>query len=695
MRGETVPSQYEAKLQRKDGSSFDGELNARKIILDNEPGIQVWVRDITERKRAEKALRESEERYRTILEDIEDGYYETNLRGDLTFFNDSLCSMLGYSKDEMMGMSNKQYTDEENRKKLFQAFNEVYRTGEPAKGFDWQVIRKDGRKVFGEVSVSLVKDSEAHPTGFRGIARDITQRKQAEQALRTEKQTFQMLLGNAPFGMVMIDHNGDFKYINTKFMELFGYALHDVPNGKAWFRKAYPDPAYRHQVISTWMNDSKSLEPGEKVPRVFTVTCHDGTEKIIRFMTVHLETGENLVSTEDITERKLAEEEKALLQEQLRQSQKMESIGLLAGGIAHDFNNLLTVIKGYGQLSLLKLKGDNPLKRNLEEIQKGADRAANLTRQLLAFGRRQVMEMKVLNLNTLLLELKEMLRRVIGEDIELITRLSEDLGRVKTDPGQFEQVILNLAVNARDAMPAGGKLTIETANVEMDEAYARSHIGVKPGPYAMLAISDTGSGMTPEVKGRVFEPFFTTKEKGRGTGLGLSTVYGIIKQSQGNIWVYSEPGRGTTFKIYLPRVEEEVSFLHKRRESEFPKPGNETILLVEDEPSLRNLAAQILREQGYHVLEASDGEEALRLTEDLPENKIHLVLTDVVMPQMGGKELAERIKALRPEVKVLFTSGYTGDTIAHHGILEPDIAFLQKPFSPVTLARKVREALDG
>jgi CheY-like chemotaxis protein len=287
-----------------------------------------------------------------------------------------------------------------------------------------------------------------------------------------------------------------------------------------------------------------------------------------------------------------------------------------------------------------------------------------------------------------------MLRRVIGEDIELITQLSEDLTRVKTDPGQFEQVILNLAVNARDAMPTGGKLTLRTANVELDEAYARSHIGVKPGPYALLTISDTGMGMTPEIKSRVFEPFFTTKDKGRGTGLGLSTVYGIVKQSQGNIWVHSQPGEGTTFEIYLPRAEEEVSFLYRRGETAFPKPGNETVLLVEDEPSVKNLAGQILREQGYHVLEASNGEEALRLTEAYNDKTIHLLLTDVVMPQMGGKELAERIKALRPDVKVLFTSGYTGDTIAHHGILEPDIAFLLKPFSPVTLTRKVREVLD-
>ncbi len=393
------------------------------------------------------------------------------------------------------------------------------------------------------------------------------------------------------------------------------------------------------------------------------------------------------------SERVRAEQKAKSLEEQLRQSQRIEAVGQLAGGIAHDFNNLLTVIKGYSELLLIKLKEGDPIKGNIEEIHRASLRAADLTRQLLAFSRRQILEFKVLDLNSILPDLDKMLHRLIGEDIELVFLLSGHLGKIKSDAGQIEQVILNLAVNARDAMPSGGKLTIETANVELDETYARTHIGVKPGRYVMLSVSDTGVGMTPEVKEHIFEPFFTTKEKGKGTGLGLSTVYGIVKQSEGEIWVYSEPGHGTTFKIYLPRVEEEATALpHGDDKGPLPR-GSETILLVEDEPSVRGLAVQILRENGYRLLEAANGNEALRMAQEYA-GEIHLLLTDVVMPQMGGKELANRLKTLRPGMKVLFTSGYTDDAIVHHGVLNSGIDFLQKPFSPETLAQKVREILD-
>jgi len=475
--------------------------------------------------------------------------------------------MLGYSRDELIGMGNDRYTDQENRKKLFQAFNSVYRTGEPVKGFDWEVIRKDGKRVYGEVSVSLIRSSTGEPIGFRGIARDITERKRAEK-------------------------------------------------------------------------------------------------------------------------------EMAALQEQLIQSQKMEAVGRLAGGVAHDFNNLLTVIKGYTQLSLLDLKENNPLWENIQEIQKATERATNLTRQLLAFSRRQILDPKVLDLNSLLRDTEKMLRRMIGEDIELVTRLSEGLGRVKIDPGQFEQVILNLAVNARDAMPSGGKFTIETANAQSDEGYALTHLGLTPGRYVRLSVSDTGVGMSREVQEKAFDPFFTTKEKGKGTGLGLSTVHGIVTQSGGKIWVYSEPGHGTTFKIYFPTIEEALDTLNVKNETDSPPRGSETILLVEDESSVRDLANRLLKQQGYKVLEAAIGEEALRLAQDITGERIHLLLTDVVLPQMSGKELADRLKIFRPDIKVLYTSGYTDYAVVHQGILNSGTHFLQKPFSLKTLSQKVREALD-
>jgi PAS domain S-box-containing protein len=493
--------------------------------------------------------------------------------------------------------------------------------------------------------------------------------------------------------MVMIDKDGTYKYINPKFRELLGYDLNDIPNGKTWFRKAYPDPTYRHQVISTWIDDLEGFKSGEKRPRTFTVTCKEGTKKIINFIPVQLETGENLMACEDITELKQAEEEKAVLQEQLRQSQKVEAIGRLAGGIAHDFNNLLTVIKGYSELSRIELKEGDALRGNIDEIQNATERAASLTRQLLAFSRRQVMEMKVLDLNTLLRDLDKMLQRVIGEDIELITLLAEDLGRTKADVGQIEQVIMNLAINAKDAMPSGGKLTIETANVELDESYARSHVDVKQGHYVMFSVNDTGVGMSPEVRERIFEPFFTTKEKGKGTGLGLSTTYGIVKQSEGHIWVYSIQGKGTTFKIYLPRVNEPLEDIRKEVSQEELPRGNETILIVEDEEEVRKLAGKILERQGYKILETYNGDEALLVCER-HKSPIHLMLADIIMPGMSGSELANLLKPLYPEIKILYTSGYTDNAIVHHGVLEKGVNYIQKPFTLEGLARKVREVLD-
>jgi PAS domain S-box-containing protein len=401
-----------------------------------------------------------------------------------------------------------------------------------------------------------------------------------------------------------------------------------------------------------------------------------------------------VVVVHDITECKRAEKEIAALEEQLRQARKMEAIGRLAGGIAHDFNNLLTPIVGYSQLAISTLHPSDPMRQDIQEIQKSAERAAKLIRQMMTFSRRQALKPQVLNLNSVLLDMDKMLRQLIEENIELVTLSAPDLGSVKMDPGQFEQVLVNLVVNARDAMPNGGKLILETSNVTLDQDFVYQHGRMIPGRYVRMTVSDTGIGMSEEVKTHLFEPFFTTKEHNKGTGLGLSTVYGIVKQSNGYILVYSEPDRGTTFKIYFPLVEEEASALPRRDEIGYLPKGNETVLLVEDEPLVRGLAVRILREQGYKVLEASNGNEALRIAQGNAGKGIHLLLTDVVMPQMGGKELADRLKALRPGIKVLFTSGYTDNAVVQHGLLDPDIAFLEKPLSPSALARKVRELLD-
>jgi two-component system cell cycle sensor histidine kinase/response regulator CckA len=391
----------------------------------------------------------------------------------------------------------------------------------------------------------------------------------------------------------------------------------------------------------------------------------------------------------DVTDRKQ-------LEEQFRQAQKMEAVGRLAGGIAHDFNNLLMVIQGYADLLTDRLPEGDAMRRNAEQIQMASQRATSLTRQLLAFSRKQMLAPKVLNIQSVVSDMEKILRRLIGEDVELKTSAAPDLGLVMADRSQLEQVIMNLAVNARDAMPEGGRLTIEVANVELDSSFAESPAVVSPGKYVLLAVTDTGSGMDAATQAHIFEPFFTTKEKGKGTGLGLATVYGIVKQSGGYVWVYSEPGQGTAFKIYLPRIEEEDA--HAAREArpaaQSLQHGSETILLVEDEKGVRELAREYLEMTGYTVLQAGDGLSALALAAK-HSSPIHLLMTDVVMPGISGRELAERIKKIRPEVKVLYMSGYTDQAVVHHGILESDAVLLQKPFTLPTLASKLREILTA
>jgi two-component system cell cycle sensor histidine kinase/response regulator CckA len=371
----------------------------------------------------------------------------------------------------------------------------------------------------------------------------------------------------------------------------------------------------------------------------------------------------------------------------------MEAVGRLAGGVAHDFNNLLTVITGYSELLLRSLASGAPERLHAEEIRKAADQAAALTGQLLAFGRKQMLAPQVLDPNDLIRDMEKMLRRVIGEDIDLATSLAESLGCVRADPGQLQQVVLNLAINARDAMPHGGKLTIETSNVTLDRAYARKYLEVQTGQYVLLAVSDTGCGMSQEVRSHLFEPFFTTKEIGKGTGLGLSTIYGIVKQSGGHIAVYSEPGQGTTFKVYLPQVDEAGTAAPAAPAIQGLPGGNEVVLLVEDQDRVRGLTREVLSRCGYTVLEAPNGCEGLRLVQE-HAGPIHLLMTDVVMPEMNGRALADRLASLRPEIRVLFTSGYTDGAVVRHGVLKAKTAFLQKPFTPEGLAAKVREVLD-
>ena len=511
------------------------------------------------------------------------------------------------------------------------------------------------------------------------------ERKRAEHELSKSEERYRDLVENAHDIIYTHDLEGNYTSINRAGEQITGYtreeslalnlaatvAPEDLPKTREMLRRKIAGEkvtAYDMEIIA---KDGHRVAVEANTKLVY----HDGVPVGVQGI------------ARDVTERKQ-------LEEQLRQSQKMEAIGQLAGGVAHDFNNLLTAINGYSSLALQRLEDDHPIKPYIEEVKKAGDRAANLTRQLLAFGRKQILQPRPLKLNSVISDMNKLLRRLIGENIQLAAKLNSDLGRVMADPGQIEQVLVNLVVNARDAMPRGGNLTIETKNVELDEEYGSKHVGVPPGNYVLLAVSDNGEGMSEEVRLRIFEPFFTTKEKDKGTGLGLSTVYGIVKQSGGNIWVYSEPGKGTTFKVYLPLVESEIPAPIEKVAEAVPVGGTETILLVEDEEVVRGLARRVLEQAGYSVVEASRAHEALRFCEEHAA-EVDLLLTDVVMPEMSGKELADRVKSHRPDLKMLFMSGYTDEAIVHHGVLDSSVEFIQKPFTPSGLIKKVRDILDS
>ena len=517
------------------------------------------------------------------------------------------------------------------------------------------------------------------------------ERRLAEEALRDSEARYRLLFESNPFPMWVYDlETLSFLAVNEAVVRRYGYSSEEFLNMTIKDIRPPEDvPALLENVakVSTQPSDSGIWRHQKKDGTIIDVEI---TSYPLSFAGRRAE----LVLANDVTERKRAEDALHRSEEHLRQALKMEAVGKLAGGVAHDFNNLLTAITGHSEMALRRLTPNNSLFRHIDEIKKAADRAAALTRQLLAFSRKQILQPEILDLNHIVVELNRMLQRLIGEDIDLLMALGPDIGKVQADPNQIEQVLMNLAVNARDAMPKGGKLTIETDNIYLSDEFSDLHVSVPAGNYVMLAVSDSGCGMTEQTRDRIFEPFFTTKGVGKGTGLGLATVYGIVKQSGGSLSVYSEVDRGTTFKIYLPVVEGDVT--EKKidtGELEILR-GAETILVVEDEEVVREMATEILRESGYQVIEARDANEALSLAAQF-RGEIHLMLTDVVMPQMSGRDLAEKFKPQRPEMKVLYMSGYTDDAIVHHGVLDHGTAFIGKPFSIEQLTRKMREILDA
>ena len=540
------------------------------------------------------------------------------------------------------------------------------------------------RRAHGDLETRIEERTAALSSANQALGAEIAEREGVEQRLRSSEEEYQHLFDRSPHPMWVFDEATlAFLAVSETAVQKYGYSRDE------FLGMTIEDIRPQEDVpeLQRMLGERPRGEPGIATAGLVRHRKKDGAlieadvaSSWIRFRG----RGARLVVALDVTERRS-------LEAQLLQSQKMETVGRLAGGVAHDFNNVLGVITGYGQL-LRKRLDDPRLLKYVDDILKASERAAGLTQQLLAFSRKQVLQPRILDLNGVVEHMESMLRRLIGEDILLVIALV-DVAPIRADPGQLEQVLMNLAVNARDAMPHGGQLMIETATVDLDESYSRRHADVRPGPYVMLAVSDTGYGMTPEVHERLFEPFFTTKEPGQGTGLGLATVHGIVRQSGGHIFAYSEPGRGTAFKIYFPPTEESVVAAPPAEEEETPR-GNETILLVEDEAALREITLEVLETAGYTVLEAAHGAAALQISERY-EGAIHLLLTDVVMPGLTGSELAQRLTAERKEMKVLFMSGYTDDAVILRGVLTKEMPFVQKPFTIVQLARKVRDVLDG
>jgi two-component system, cell cycle sensor histidine kinase and response regulator CckA len=618
-----------------------------------------------------------------ITEGTTDAIFVKDLQGRYLMINSAGARFLGRSMEEVLGKSDVELFVPEVGRTIMERDRKVVQGGETKTYEEFGTAAGVTRLYLS--TKGPFRDPGGQVLGLLGICRDITDRKRAEEEIRQSQQKLRMHIDHTPLAVVEWDFGHRVVAWNPSAERIFGYTREEALGQHASF--IIPQQ-FREHMDQVWRESL--TEKGGTRSTNDNVTKSGRTISCEWYNTPLIDDSGRVLGVaslvQDVTER-------VALEDRLRQSQKMEAVGRLAGGVAHDFNNLLTVILGYTQILSDGLPAGR-LSDSASQIKAAAERAAGITRQLLAFSRKQVLSPRIIDLNDIMLNLDSLLRRLIGEDIEVLTVAATDLGSVKADPGQIEQVIMNLALNARDAMPNGGKLTIETANAELDDAYVRDHHPVQPGNYVMLAVSDTGQGMSPEVQARIFEPFFTTKEVGKGTGLGLATVYGIIKQSGGYIWVYSEPGRGTTFKIYIPRVEQPAQTSGADKRAGNVQRGTETILLVEDDPQLRQLSSSVLVHCGYKVLLASSPEEGLAVTKDNLSD-IKLLVTDVVMPRMNGRQLAEQILQIAPEVRVLYISGYTNNAIVHYGVLDAGLWFLPKPFTLSALVAKVREVLDA
>ncbi len=673
-------------------------MGAQDYLVKGHVDSSLLVRAIRysiERKRAENALRISEERFELMARATNDAVWDWDLVANRIWWNVGVRSFLGYPPDHL-GTDLERWQSHihaEDRERVTSCVRSVIDGGGRFWLDEYRYLCADGSYAGVFDRGYVIHDEHGKPVRMIGAMMDISDRKRAEESLRETNETLRTLIQASPLGIAVTDADQKLRIWNPAAEQIFGWRAHEVL-GRIIPPLAPPGREDAFGLLTNRVLGGEALTGAE-----FRAQNQSGSPIDLSVSMAPLRDARGSICgamavVADMTERKAAEEQTRQLGEQLRQSQKMEAIGKLAGGIAHDFNNLLTAISGYAELLQARFGGSDPGYVYSEEILKSSHRASQLTRQLLAFSRRQVLQPRVLDLNAVVRGVDGLLRRLIGENIELKATLGLALGSVKADQGQIEQIIMNLAVNGRDAMTRGGTLTIETRNIDLDDAYLQAHRRARRGPHVLLSVSDTGCGMDAAVQAHLFEPFFTTKEQGKGTGLGLATVYGIVKQSEGDIWVYSEPGRGSVFKIYLPRVGALPDAPLRRPTRLRMRKGTETILLAEDSEALRRLLREILGQNGYTVLVAGNGEEAVRASGEHP-GPIHLLVTDMVMPLLGGRELASRLGPLRPEMKVLYMSGYTEEAIGSRGVFGPGTAFLEKPFSPDALVRKIREVLDA
>ena len=695
-----IQDRCEIEYRTENGRIWSLEVRVAPVLT--EPGLSalaVSCSNVTEQRHTIRALKRSEARYRSLIETQTEFIVRWLPDGTHTFVNDAYCRFFDQPRDAILGTSLFQRVHERDRDTL-RAKIAGLSAAKPTAMDEHRVVPADGVVYWQEWMDQGIFDEEGVLVEIQSVGRDISERRRAEEQLRQSEERYLLLTEAISDVIWTMDLDQQITYVSPSVRRLLGYEPGEVP-GLDLSQLLAPGsfPLARDTLLEE-LRFEQEIETGNSRTRTLDLELvHKNGAPLwceVKMTLLRDDQGRPkavLGVARDISSWKDAQEALVESEERLRRAQRLEAVGQLAGGIAHDFNNLLTVIIGNVELMARELSPRDELRGQIDEVSKAARRAASLTRQLLAFSRKQMMVPEVLTFNTVVCDMTNMLRRLVGENIELETELEPELDWVKADPSQLELVLVNLAVNARDAMPDGGRLTIETANVRLDPSFSDGNYEVIEGPYSMLAVTDTGRGIPTHDQSRIFEPFFTTKEVGKGTGLGLSTVYGIVKQSGGYIWVDSEPSKGTRFRIYLPRIGEADTHERPADELEGQSPGTENILLVEDEDGVRALACKILENSGYHVIAAENGAQALRILDGMQE-PLHMLLTDVVMPGLSGAKLAEAALAARPDLKVLFVSGHSDDVLTHHGELDPETNFLEKPFTPDALANKVRQVLD-